>query len=188
MATDEYLGPLVAHARRGIGRSLAVSFPLGGEHSEKIRAWPQYGDFVQTLGRWLMGFELPPGLGLRHRLEGTRLTIDLLYDTEEWTQRFATSPPRIKLQEGKGGEPPYEIAWKRVAPGHFSVTRELEEGIVLRGAVQAGPHALSFGPVVVGSSAEWAFDPDRLSELREVSRLSGGRELIDLSKAWVRPP
>lgn len=188
VAQDEYLGPLVAHTRRGIGRCVAVSFPLGGEHSEKIRAWPQYGDFVQTLGRWLMGFELPPGLGLRHRLEGTRLTVDLLYDTEEWTQRFAQAPPRIKLLEGEGGGSPYEIAWKRVAPGHFSVTRELEEGLVIRGAVQAGPHALAFGPVVVGSSAEWAFDPDRLAELREVSRLSGGRELIDLSKAWIRPP
>ena len=38
VANDEYLGPLVAHASRGIGRSVAVSFPLGGEHSEKIRA------------------------------------------------------------------------------------------------------------------------------------------------------
>jgi hypothetical protein len=41
---------------------------------------------------------------------------------------------------------------------------------------------------VVGSSAEWSFDPERLAELREVSRLSGGRELLDLSKAWLRPP
>ena len=188
VANDEYLGPLVAHASRGIGRSVAVSFPLGGEHSEKIRAWKQYGDFVQTLGRWLMGFELPPGLGLKHRLEGTRLTVDLVYDTGEWTQRFAKDPPRIKLVEGEGGGTPYEIAWKRVAPGHFSVTRELEEGLVIRGAVQAGHHALAFGPVVVGSSAEWSFDPERLAELREVSRLSGGRELIDLSTAWIRPP
>ena len=188
VAKDEYLGPLVSHAHRGIGRSVAVCFPLGGNYSEKIRAWPQYGDFVQTLGRWLMGFELPPGLGLRHRLEGTRLTVDLIYDTAEWTQRFAKTPPRIKLLEGEGGGTPYEIAWKRVAPGHFSFTRELEEGVVIRGAVQAGTHALAFGPVVVGSSAEWAFDPERLAELREVSRLSGGRELIDLSKAWIRPP
>lgn len=188
VAQDEYLGPLVAHCRRGIGRCVAVSFPLGGEHSERIRSWDQYGDFVQTLGRWLMGFEMPPGLGLKHRLEGTRLTIDLFYETDEWTQRFAQAPPRIKLLEGEGGGSPYEIAWKRVAPGHFSVTRELEEGQVIRGAVQAGAHALAFGPVIVGSSAEWAFDPERLAELREVSRLSGGRELIDLSKAWVRPP
>ncbi|MDP7108126.1 MAG: hypothetical protein QGH41_13655, partial [Roseibacillus sp.] len=160
----------------------------GGEHSEKARSWESYGDFVQTITRWLMGSEMPPGLGLRHRLEGTRLTIDLFYETDEWTRRFAQTPPRIKLLEGEGGGRPFEIAWKRVAPGHFSVTREMGEGQVIRGAVQAGSHALAFGPVVVGSSAEWSFDPERLAELREVSRLSGGRELLDLSQAWIRPP
>jgi uncharacterized membrane protein len=188
ISKDEYLAPLVSHARRGIGRSAAVTFPLGGEFSEQIRAWPAYGDFVQTLGRWLMGFELPPGIGLRHRLEGTRLTIDLLYDTDEWSQRFANEPPRIKLLENRDTSSPYEVAWKRVAPGHFSVSRELEEGVVVRGAVQAGPHAIPFGPLAVGSSAEWTFDPERLAELREVSRLSGGRDLLDLKTAWLRPP
>lgn len=188
VSKDEYVAPLVAHGYRGIGRVMAVSFPLGGEHSEQIRAWPAYGDFVQTIARWLMGFELPPGLGLRHRLEGTRLTIDLLYDTEEWTQRFALEAPRVKLVEGEAGGAPYEVAWKRVSPGRFSVSRELEEGIVVRGAVQAGPHGIPFGPLVVGSSTEWAFDTERLAEQREVSRLSGGRELLDLSKAWLRPP
>lgn len=186
-AQDEYLGPLVVHARRGIGRTVAVSFPLGGEHSEKVRAWPQYGDFLQTLGRWLMGFELPPGLGMKHRIEGTRLTVDLFYDSAEWADRFAEQPPRIKLLEDNGDGEPYEVFWKRIAPGHFSMSRELEEGTVLRGAVQAGPHGIPFGPLVVGSSTEWAFDPDRLAELREVSRLSGGRELLDLTQAWVRP-
>lgn len=188
VAADEYLGPLVAHAHRGIGRTLAVSFPLGGEFSERVRSWPRYGDFLETLAHWLRGDELPPGLGMRHRLDGTRLTIDLLYDPETWNETFARTPPRIKLLEGEAGGAPYEISWKRVAPGHFSVSREMEEGVVVRGAVQAGSKALPFGPVVVGSSTEWAFDGERLAELREVSHLTGGRELIDLSKAWLRPP
>ncbi len=186
--TDEYLAPLVAHARRGIGRTAAVSFPLGGKYSSKVRAWPQYGDFIQTLTQWLMGDQLPPGIGLRHRLEGTRLTIDLLYDHEEWGKKFAIHPPRIKLLDGDTTGTPYEIAWKRIAPGRFSLTRDLEEGTLIRGAIQTGEHAIPFGPIIVGSSTEWAFDPDRLAELRSVSAQTGGRELIDLSKAWLRPP
>ncbi|MBT8036145.1 MAG: VWA domain-containing protein [Verrucomicrobiae bacterium] len=185
--TDEYLAPLVAHARRGIGRTAAVSFPLGGKHSEKIRAWPHYGDFVQTLTQWLMGDPLPPGIGLRHRIEGTRLTIDLLYDTEEWAQKFALSPPRIRLLDGESSGASYEASWKRIAPGQFSLTRDLEEGTLIRGAIQAGAHAIPFGPIIVGSSTEWAFDPDRLAELRSVSAQTGGRELLDLSQAWLRP-
>lgn len=188
VTTDEYVAPLVAHARRGLGRSAAVSFPLGGEHSEGIRNWKGYGDFVQTMTRWLMGMDLPPGIGLKHRLDGTRLTLDLLYDTEEWSKKLAAAPPRLRLVENSPGATPYDAPWKRIAPGHFSVTRDLDEGSVVRGAIQVGEYALPFGPITVGSSIEWSFEPERLAELRTVSAQTGGRELLDLSKAWQRPP
>ncbi|MDK3157976.1 VWA domain-containing protein, partial [Kamptonema cortianum] len=52
---DEYTAPLVAFWQRGLGRAAAVSFPLAGDHSGAVRAWAGYGDFAQTLARWLMG-------------------------------------------------------------------------------------------------------------------------------------
>ena len=84
--------------------------------------------------------------------------------------------------------PAYDVAWKRIAPGQFSVTRDLDEGSVIRGAVQVGPHAIPFGPITLGSSIEWAFEPERISELRAISQQTGGRELLDLKTAWLRPP
>jgi hypothetical protein len=42
--------------------------------------------------------------------------------------------------------------------------------------------------VAVGVSTEWALEPERLEELRAVARTTGGRELRDLSQAWLRPP
>ena len=187
VSTDEYLAPLVAHARRGLGRSAAVSFPLGGEFSETARNWPGYGDFLQTMGRFLMGQDTPPGIALRHRLDGTRLTLDLLYDTATWSQKLSASPPKVRLQDDTGG-PVTDLPWRRIAPGHFSLTRDLDEGSIVRGAVQVGENALPFGPLSVGSSVEWAFEPERLAELRAVSVQTKGRELLDLSKAWLRPP
>ena len=65
VSTDEYLAPLVAHARRGQGRSAAVLFPLGGEFSATARNWPGYGDFLQTMSRFLMGNDTPPGIALK---------------------------------------------------------------------------------------------------------------------------
>ena len=62
VSKDEYLAPLVAHARRGLGRTVAVSFPLGGEFSDEVRNWSGYGDFVQTTGRFLMGQPARQGL------------------------------------------------------------------------------------------------------------------------------
>ncbi len=187
VSTDEYLAPLVAHARRGLGRSAAVSFPLGGEFSESTRNWQGYGDFLQTLGRFLMGEDTPPGIALRHRLDGTRLTLDLLYDTSLWSRKLTAMPPKVRLQDDTGGAT-LDLPWRRIAPGHFSLTRDLDEGSIVRGAVQVGENALPFGPLSVGSSVEWAFDPERLTELRAVANMTSGRELLDIRTAWLRPP
>lgn len=185
---DEYLAPLIAQSNRGLGRTAAISFPLGGDYSSEVRDWQNYGNFIQTLTRWLMGLDQPAGLALRHKMEGTQLTVDLLYDPETWGQKFAASAPKLRLLEEGPGSQPYDVPWKRLSPGHFSLTRELNEGSVVRGAVQAGSNALPFGPLNVGSSVEWAFDPQRVTELRAASNQTGGRELLDLSKAWLRPP
>lgn len=187
IAQDEYAGPLVAHARRGLGRTAAISFPLGGEFSQRVRGWESYGDFLQTLARFLTDNETPPGIALRHKLEGTRLTIDLLYDPAAWSEKFNSAPPLLKLRDDVTGVAA-DLPWRRLAPGHFSATRELEPGAVIRGAVQAAGHALPFGPVSPGSSVEWDFEPETIAALRSASSATGGRELADLSKAWLRPP
>jgi len=188
ISTDSYTAPLVAFGRRGIGRTAAVAFPLGGEFSERVRSWDKVGDFVQTLTRWLMGDELPPGIGIRHELTGSELSIDLLYDTEEWENRFIGSPPKVMMQRGFREGKSEELIWERLAPGHYQVTTTLNEGAPARGAVQVAGTAIPFGPVTVGSGSEWKFDRDRVAELRETARASGGSELLDLSKAWRKPP
>ncbi|MGI8603549.1 MAG: VWA domain-containing protein [Verrucomicrobiales bacterium] len=187
IATDEYAAPLVAFGQRGLGRTAAVSFALGGEHSQSVRAWPKYGDFLQTLTRWLMGDEAPPGLGLRHNLRGTTLDLDLLYDAA-WEQKLSEKAPRILIASGPRADTTRELTWRRMAPGHFHAEVELSEGELVRGAVQVGPHALTLGPILVGTSAEWAFEGARLDELKQASASSGGGELLDLERAWRNPP
>lgn len=183
---DEYTAPLISFGARGTGRTAAISFPLGGEHSRRVRAWPKYGDFLQTQVRWLMGEALPPGIGVRHRIEGRTLTLDLLYD-EEWEPKLRAKAPRVVLAHGLRADSSHELAWERVAPGHFQASTELPEGEMVRGAVQVGGQAISFGPAIVGTSAEWAFDEARVEELRRVSQASGGRELLEMSQAWRSP-
>jgi uncharacterized membrane protein len=188
VSTDSYAAPLVAFGRRGIGRTAAVSFPLGGTFSEKARNWSQYGDFVQTVTRWIMGDEVPPGLGLRHRLVGSQWTLDLFYENDPWESRFATSPPRVIMQTGYRDGRRGELVWERLAPGHYSVSTSLEENSPVRAALQTGGSAIPIGPVVAGADSEWQFDEERVAELRETSRASGGEELLDLAKAWREPP
>jgi len=187
VGTDEYAAPLVAFGRRGIGRTAAVTFPLGGEFSESARSWEGYGDFAQTLARWLMGEELPPGVGLRHRLAGTRLSVDLIYDEAEWGARFAEHPPELVVEHGFRSDRTEPAVWERLSPGHYAATLEMRGSIPLRGSVKLGGGALPFGPVTATTDAEWQFDPERLAELRETARTSGGGERLDLTQAWRKP-
>ena len=171
--------------QRGAGRAAAVSFPLGGDYSAGVRGWEQYGDFCQTLCRWAAGEDLPPGLGLQTKLEGTVLRLDLYYDAT-WEHTLAEAAPRIVLGEGAGGGT-RELTWERLEPGHYRATAPLQPEQWVRGAIQAGKYSIPFGPIMAGSSAEWTFDPERLAELASVSRESGGVERVDLTSIWQAP-
>jgi von Willebrand factor type A domain len=182
---DDNKAPLISFWQRGAGRVGAVAFPLGGDYSQRVRAWKSYGDFIQTIGRWVSGDALPPGLGLRTRLDGALLQLDLFYDAS-WEQTFGETAPRVMLGDGADGKA-RDLVWERLEPGHFSTSAPLEPDQWVRGAIQAGKHTLAFGPIMAGSNIEWTFDPARLAELQAVSHASGGIERIDLSSVWQAP-
>ncbi len=189
IAVDEFAAPLVATWQRGAGRAATVSFPLGGPNSEKVRAWAGYGDFVQTLSRWLAGDDAPPGMALRTDVDGEQLTLELLYD-ENWQARIAATPPTAMLAENGGASSVIAqraLVWEKIEPGRFRTTVSLRPGKIARGAVKIGPTAMSFGPITVAGSAEWSFDRARLAELQSLSARSGGQERLNLAEVWQAP-
>jgi Mg-chelatase subunit ChlD len=185
---DEYQAPLVAFWQRGAGKVAAVSFPLAGDFSQRVRAWSEFGNFNRTLTRWLLGSDTPPGLGLRTRLEGTELQVSLLYD-QSWEERIAQQPPRLQVavQAGNGSSVLSSPVWERIAPGRYDAHVHLPATRYLRGAVQVGPYVLPFGPLVAGSNPEWTRDPHRLAELKALSAATGGEQRLDLSSIWRAP-
>jgi hypothetical protein len=182
---DDYRAPLVAFWQRGSGRAAAVSFPLAGEYSERFRAWAEAADFERTLIRWLLPDVPPPGAGLRTRLVGNDLIVELLHD-ETWTRKLVENPPRLLLAAGSSGEP-FEMAWEKIAPGRYQARIPLRASEWLRGVVQAGKDKWPFGPVSPGLDPEWNLASERLDELRATSNRSGGREINDLREVWDAP-
>ncbi|MCB1225099.1 MAG: hypothetical protein KDK99_04740, partial [Verrucomicrobiales bacterium] len=182
---DEYAAPLLAFWRRGSGRVVAVTMPLGGRYSDTVRQWQGYGGFMRSLTRWTMGESLPPGLGLRTELQGSWLMADLYYD-ESWTEQVMRQAPILKLAHGRTARVS-EVPWERLEPGRYRARVDLENQDMVRGAVRLGDAALPFGPLSVMANPEWDQDPQRLQELAEVSRLSGGVERLDLSEVWQAP-
>lgn len=179
---DEYKAPLVATWQRGAGRTAAVCFPLGGEFSDSVRAWPGASGFEQTLVRWLLPTAPEPEISLRTRVAGSDLIAELQYG-EAWAPRFALEPPRLLIAEGASGKAA-EIAWEKIEPGRFTARIPLPVSGWVRGVAVAGKARLPFGPVSAGIDPEWDFSPAKLAALRTVSRESGGREIVDLREAW----
>ena len=185
LSGDEYAAPLIAFWHRGVGRVAAISFPLSGDFSQSVRAWKDGADMMQTLARWLMGENLPPGIGLRHELQGTSLHVDLMFD-ERWEEDLSRRAPALLVVQGESVESE-ERTWQRMAPGHFRSQLELRPQTLVRGAVHAGDVAIPFGPIAVGTSPEWTFDEARLGELRRLSVVSGGEERLELTDVWDAP-
>ena len=185
VSTDEYRSPLFAFWQRGAGRTAAVSFPLAGEYSTAVRGWKHYADFVHTMLRWVKRAPMPAGVMPRYKRVGNSLQIDLFYDNS-WEARLAAGGAGLSVAYGMDGAAK-RVPWERAGPGHFKSTVALRGGEVLRGVMQLGEFSLPFGPVSGSVEAEWSFDRERLTELRELVRLSGGVERLDLGAVWDAP-
>lgn len=182
---DETAAPLVAFWRRGRGRVAAVCFPLAGEHSTEARAWPAYGDFVQSLARWVARDDAPAGVGLVTRRVGRSLQVELLHDAR-WEGPLGRHPPRVAVTRGAGAAVE-EPTWERVGPGRWMTRVELPREGYLRGAVQVGEAALSLGPLSAGVGLEWQRPPEALAALRALSAATGGVERVQLGDVWRAP-
>lgn len=182
---DEYGAPLVAFWPRGAGRTATVAFPVGGDHSETVRAWDGYGDLAGTLLRWLAGPGAPEGVGLRTTVDGSVLRFELEVDDTRLPD-VAADPPKLAIARGPAGEAE-DVAWERRSPGRWGATVDVGGGDAVRAAVVVGGAALSAGPIDVAADPEWDFTPARKRELLAASAASGGGERVDLADAWRVP-
>lgn len=185
LSQDEYAAPLLAHWQLGMGRVAAVSFPLGGEYSARIRAWEGYSDFVHTLVSWALRPELPEGVALRQTRIGDSLQVDLFH-SEDWESRFQRRPPIFRTVDQRLDEPQTR-AWTRFEPGRLQTTLPLRGGGLLRGALQLDGQVIPFGPIAPPLGAEWRFDPAMPLALQQLSQSSGGVNRIDLASIWQAP-
>jgi hypothetical protein len=181
---DDYKAPLVAFWHKGLGRVGAITYPMAGDYSVFAMNWQGYGDFAQTLARWLLGERQVQGLSYEAALLGSRLDVDLFH-SEEWATRFSRQAPRLMIRTAEGVE---EILWERVRPGQYDARRSLKANVPVMGALQVGDEAFSIGPLYWGSDEEWQFDPVRIRELKQLSRVSNGQSLVSLADAWQHPP
>lgn len=184
---DEYQAPLVAFWARGAGRTAAVSFPMGGEYSDALLAWDGYGDFTQTLCRWLMGNGTPEGFALKAKLQGERLELELLYSDDN-IPTIAKHAPESAIEISSEGKPrTVQGVWEHIEPGKFRCSFLIDEGEYVRGALKVGQHTIPFGPIAMTTNPEWEMSPTQKEEFVKMISLSGGSERHDLTEIWNEP-
>ena len=184
--SDYYKAPLIAWWQIGAGRSVALSFPTAGEYSSLVRQWPQYGDFLQTLTRWAAKPDVPAGLTLRYKQVGNSLSLNFYYD-QQWADRFSRKMPELYLKSD-GESKVNKMYWRRLLPGVFSSRIDMKSGETVNGLIKVDDQVVPFGPITSDKDTEWRFDQKTIEELRNLSTLSGGREINDLNQVWNSKP
>lgn len=185
LGNDKDQSPLFAFWNRGRGRVAAITFPLVGPFSERVRGWASYRDFASSLMRWLQGPAELPGVSVKTRRDGEDIALELLFDKEH-EKLLVESEPRVLVSKMLGLEStPTEVQWERLTPGHYRARFGIAEGELLRGVVQFGDRTLSFGPIESQQgNIEWSFVRERVEELRRAAARSGGEERVDLASVW----
>ncbi len=179
--------PLVAFWNRGAGRVAAVTFAMGGEYARSTQQLAGYGDFVQTLARWLCRRLPSQGYSLRAETVGERVVVRLFYH-EQNAVEIARAMPEITVETaGKTERRTLRGVWERMQPGVFQCSFPLEAGNVVRGAVRVGGGILPFGPLSRRIDPEWDFSNRARQSFLDMAARTGGKERIDLASIFREP-
>lgn len=163
--TDEWKAPLVAFQYHGIGRSAAVTTPIGGSFIE----WPGFADFAVTLGRFAIGQEAPDAYFGAVRRVGGEAVISVEVDRE--LDPTATPPREVQFRSPSGET--QSIVLERVGEDRVEARIPLSADGVALGAIDVGDHrVLALPPVALPYSPEFEPSPDPRRGERLLARLA----------------
>ncbi|GIW70949.1 MAG: VWA domain-containing protein [Planctomycetota bacterium] len=171
---DEIGAPLVAFWQRGLGRVATLLCEADGELSGGLSRWPQYGRFMGTLVRWLLGPGLPAPLHASavRRGEQVEVSVEAEPAAEALLSRLA-----LELRAPDGSVQP--LVADRQAAGRLAARFRLAQPGVHRVVVRAGEeHALVLPPLALPVPVELVPPADpRAGErmLRRLAELGGGQ-------------
>ena len=190
VTADDYQAPLVAAWQVGLGRALAYTAEVDGEHTGAIAGWPGLGDFLTGLGRWTAGetSDLGVGMLLTQELDGGEAVVRLHLDPERAADPFVNLP-RVTALRGTPGRPPIaeEGALSWADPDTLEARVGLAGDEVVLVSVDVGDRgSRTLAPVRLPYSPEMApAEPGRGHlTLERLARATGGKRRVDVGGVW----
>ncbi len=190
VTADDNQAPLVAAWQVGLGRALAYTAQVDGEHTGPIAAWPGLGDFLTGLGRWAAGeaSQLDGGMLLTQELDGGEAVVRLHLDPERAVDPFVKLPAVTALR-GLPGQPPASedgaLSW--IDPDTLETRVRLAgDEVALVTVDVAGRGSRTLSPVRLPYSPEMApAEPGRgRLTLERLARATGGKARLDVGGVW----
>jgi len=181
---DEYNAPALAFWQYGLGRAAAFTPEVDGRVSGDLLRWKRYGDFLVTLGRYLVGDSEPESVEAKMSLEGGEGIVTVELDPEK-PPPGVSNPMAIVIPPPRGGPaPPIKLPLEWVGPAKLEARLPVKEVGTYRAAVvMGGSKVLRTNPVTLPYAPEFAPRRGRMSgkeTLKLLAKITGGKERLSM--------
>ncbi len=189
---DEYDAPALAFWRYGLGRAAAFTPELDGKFTGALSSWPKYGDFLVTLGRYVLGEAEPKSVQAKMTLTAGQAKIIVEIDPDKPLPNIS-KPTVVVLPPQSQGQPsePKTLPLEWVGPTRLQASFPVKQTGTYRAVVQLGQsRLLRTNPITLPYSPEFAPRGSRISgkeTLRELAKITGGKERLSMENIFARP-
>ncbi|MBB6428833.1 VWA domain-containing protein [Algisphaera agarilytica] len=187
--TDQNTAPLVASWQAGLGRVAVYTGEADGKFTGPIADWPQLGDLLTSLARWVAARDrrLPDTLLVRQRIDGGRLVVELLLDPERPEQGLP-GEPRVSVLSGRPGTAPTsrELSMQYAAPDKLVAEFNLPGADVALATVDLGAlGSVTLPPTRLLYSPEYRPNTrDGRTTLQLLADITQGQARAELGSIW----
>lgn len=192
VSQDEFAAPWSAFWYLGLGRVAAVTVEVDGVYTGQFGHWDQYGDFLITHARWLLGGDQPNEAFLKVEHAGQDALVTLELDPDRPSKQQIESPVLTVVPPGDEREKLLEIPFEWQGANTLQARFKLSQTGTYRPLVKLGAKNFVRGPTVtLPYSPEFApreAANSGLNVLKSLAEKTGGKARVNLVEMLADPP
>jgi Mg-chelatase subunit ChlD len=192
VSQDDYLAPWSAFWYRGLGRTVALTLEVDGQHTGRFANWNEYADFLVTHARWLLQGDDPNNAFVELQREGQDAVVRVELDPQRPNRERGDPPNLVVVPPGDERDDRIEPEFIWVDADTLEARFRMDRTGSYRTIVQTGPKKFTRGPAVT-----LPYSPEHVPRvdlptgretLEEMARISAGTERADVLEILVDPP
>ena len=192
VSEDEFAAPWSAFWYRGLGRAAAITVEVDGAYSGQFGKWDNYGDFLITHARWLLGGDQPDEAFLKVEHVGQDALVTLELDPDRPGRQAVESPVLTVVRPGDERQVPLQIPFEWQGANTLQARFKLSQTGTYRPLVKLGARSFVRGPTVtLPYSPEFAprdTADNGMLLLKSLADKTGGKARVNPVEMLADPP